>query len=52
MAIESPSAPLYFAFMLNVEPAKLLTVAISLINPVKILNPFVKRQFCLLLEAL
>ena len=39
MAIESPSAPLYLLFILNVEPTKFLTVAISLISPVKMLNP-------------
>jgi len=38
--MESPSAPLYLAFMLRVDPTKFLTVAISLIKPVKMIYPF------------
>jgi len=37
----SPSLALSLAFMLRVEPAKLLTLAISLISPVNIVNPLV-----------
>jgi len=40
IAILSPRLVLSFAFMLNVLPTKLLTVAISLIKPVKIIYPF------------
>jgi len=40
IAILSPSLALSFAFIVRVEPTKLLTVAISLMSPVKIVNPF------------
>jgi len=55
MAILFPSEVFSFAFMVSVEPTKLLTVAISRIKPVKMINSLVcivKILFCHLLEDL
>lgn len=45
IAIESPIFALCFALILRVLPAKLLTFAISLIKPVKMITPlFLPRR--------